>query len=175
MGTDPFDLQDLCEQFLSAVLESLNSIPDFDASYLGAPDRYFVSVGPPAFDCCDLATVHVSELSEGAAAPIQPKASIARINHVTLVATFTRCVPTLDSNGEPPSASDLWDSSRQLNADKWAVWNHIYNMINAGDLFDKCCDVIWGSLLTVQPSGGCAGSTLSVTVCFDGYEEIPST
>ena len=95
---------------------------------------------------------------------------------MALVVTAARCVPVPGENGNPPSTSEQQTASEQINADKWALWNHIYNLVNDGFLFDKCCDVIWGNLLSLQPAGGCGGSLLTITVCFDGYqEEIPGT
>lgn len=171
-GTGPTDLHDLARAFLEACEEALDTIPDYDATLDGAPERVFVAPGPVALDCCDQLTVHVGTLLEGDSAPFQPKASTARINHVTLVATAARCVPVPNSAGNPPPALEQEAAAQQINADKWALWNHIYNLINEGLLFDKCCDVIWGGLTALNPNGGCGGSSLLITVCFDGYEEL---
>jgi hypothetical protein len=173
-GTGPDDLQLLAQEFLDAVEEALDTIPTYNASLEGAPERKFVTFGTPALDCCEQLSVHVGILSEGSSAPTVPKASIARINRVQLIATFTRCVPSPDMTNPPP-AVEIEAAAAQINADKWAVWNHIYNLINADMLFDKCCDVIWGPLAPLQPSGGCGGSTLSMQVCYDGYEEVQGT
>lgn len=174
-GTGPPDLHDLAREFLEACVEALDTIPDYDATLAGAPERTFVAPGPVALDCCDQLAVHVGTLLEGDSAPFQPKASVARINLVTLVATASRCVPVPDNNGNPPPVLDQEEAARQINADKWAIWNHIYNLVNADLLFDKCCDVIWGGLTALQPNGGCGGSQLLITVCFDGYEEVQGT
>lgn len=175
-GTGPLDLHDeLAQEFLAACAEALDTIPVFDATLSGAPDRMFVGYGQVALDCCDQLTVHVGTLGEGSVAPGQPKASFARINRVTLIATFARCVPTPDSQGNPPAVEIQEAAGRQINTDKWAIWNHIFNLIDADRLFDKCCDVVWGPLSPLQPSGGCGGSTLTIQVCYDGYEEVLGT
>ena len=174
-GVGPTDLHALARSFLEACEEALNTIPTYDATLEGAPARTFVSYGPVALDCCDQLAVHVGTLVEGDSAPAQPKASVARINLVSLVATASRCVPVPDSQGNPPPALEQEAAAKQINADKWALWNHIYNLINDGSLFDKCCDVIWGGLTALQPNGGCGGSSLLITVCTDGYEEVLGT
>lgn len=174
-GVGPTDLYGLETELLDASIEALDTIPDYDVTLGGAPDRAFVSPGPPALDCCDQLTVHVSRISEGATAPGQPKASFSWINRVTLVVTFTRCLPVQDANGNAPSVPLQQAAAEQMSADQWAIWNHLHNLIADGLLFDRCCDVIWGTLESLVPSGGCGGSVMGITVCFDGYEEIPGT
>lgn len=174
-GVGPTDLHALAVEFLDACTEALDTIPTYDASLAGAPARRFVAPGTVALDCCDQLAVNVGILSEGSSAPGIPKASTARINRVTLIATISRCVPSPDANLNPPPALAIEEAAEQINADKWALWNHIYNLIGDGLLFDKCCDVVWGPLSPLQPSGGCGGSTLNITVCFDGYQEVQGT
>jgi hypothetical protein len=174
-GVAPTDLHTLAEDFLQACAEALDTIPVYDATLGGAPDRMFVAPGPVALDCCDQLAVYVGTIAEGDSAPTPPKASIARINHVTLLATASRCVPVPDTNGNPPPTTEQEASARQINADKWALWNHIYGLITEGLLFDRCCDVIWFGLTALAPNGGCGGSLLTIMVCFDGYEEVPGT
>ena len=172
-GVGPTDLHGLAREFLEACAEALDTIPTYDAALAGAPDRVFVGYGPvTALDCCDQLSVHVGTISEGDSAPFVPKASVARINHVTLVATAARCVPVPNSQANPPSPAEQEAAAEQINADKWALWNHIYNLVGNGLLFDKCCDVIWIGLDALQPNGGCGGSSLTIIVCFDGYEEL---
>lgn len=174
-GIDPTDLHGLSREFLNACIEALDTIPLYDASLSGSPARAFVAPGPVALDCCDQLAVHVSGIAEGASAPGLPRASMARINRVQLVVTASRCVPVPDANSNPPSPAEQEAAAEQINADKWALWNHLYHLISNGELFDRCCDVIWGALAPLQPNGGCGGSRLSITVCFDGYEEVPGT
>ena len=170
-GVGPTDLHDLALSLLDAAVGALNTIPEFDSTLDGAPSRAFVAPGPVVLDCCDQLTVHVQGIIEGESAPAQPRASISRINDVQLVITAARCIPVSAADGTPPPAADQQEAAEQINADQWALWNHIYNMVNAGVLFDKCCHVIWGALRALQPSGGCGGSTLTITVCLDGYPE----
>ena len=167
MGTGPEDLQALAQEFLDACVEALDTIPMFAPGLGGAPERSFISPGLPAFDCCDQLTVHVAGVNSD---PIQPPKNKNRVNIVSLVATATRCLPTGD-NQNPPSADDLQDSAAQVNADGWALWNHIFNLIRADLLFTLCGEVLWDGLRSINPQGGCGGYTLNLRVELDGYEE----
>jgi hypothetical protein len=165
------DLQFLAEEYLAACVEALDTVPTFAPGLGGAPERSFVSPGLPAFDCCDQLTVHVAGVSDSSTSPAIPtgrSATSMKVNVVSLVATSTRCLPV----GEPPSALDLQASAEQLNADGWALWNHLYNMIRADLLFTLCGEVFWDGLRSINPQGGCGGWTLSLRVQLDGYEEI---
>jgi hypothetical protein len=174
-GVGPTDLHDLASALLNASIEALDTIPSYAATLAGAPDRTFVAPGPVSLDCCDQLTVHVGTVSEGGSAPELPAASFARINRAQLVITAARCVPGPDNQGNPPPALAQEVAATQIDADKWALWNHLYNLIRVDDLFSRCCDVIWGALTPLQPNGGCGGSRLTITVCLDGYEEVQGT
>lgn len=174
-GVGATDLHALADELLDASVEALDTVPTYAPALGGAPGRRFISPGPPALDCCDQLAVHVGPIVEGATAPGVPKASFSWINRVALTITIARCVPTQDENGYPPAASLLNTAAEQINADKWVLWNHLHNLIVEGDLFDKCCDVLFGALSPLPQSGGCGGSSLTITVCFDGYEEIFGT
>jgi hypothetical protein len=170
-GTGPEDLFALAQEFLDACIEALDTIPTFAPGLGGAPERSFVSPGLPAFDCCDQLTVHVSGVTDGPNSPANfsgRSASSMKVNTVGLVATATRCLP---SEGEPPSAVDLSASAEQVDADGWALWNHIYNLIRADQLFTLCGEVFWDGLRSINPQGGCGGFTLNLRVELEGYEE----
>lgn len=169
-GIGPMDLPDLAADFLSACEAALNTIPTLAPGYGGSPARAFVSIGPPAFDC-DQLTVHVGPLGEGSVAARPPGTSYARVNHVTLVATVLRCVPGPDNHGKPPSAAVQQAASVQSDLDKWALWNHLYNRILQGLLFDRCGNVQWGPLSPVPAQGLVAGCVLTIRVSLDGYDE----
>lgn len=169
-GIGPGDLHDLALEFLNACIDALDTIPTFDATLAGSPERVLVAPGPVALDCCEQLAVHINPVSEGPSV-----LEFARINNVTFVLTASRCVPVPDAQGNPPPALEITEAARQINADKWALWNHIYNLIEADMLFEKCCGVVWGPLSPLQPNGGCGGSTLAITVCLDGYEEVLGT
>lgn len=169
-GVGPEDLRDLPYEFLDACIDALDTIPAFVPGSVGSPARTFVSPGKPAYDCdCPdgQLTVHVLSINE------RFGEKHIRVNDVTMVATILRCIPMRE--GGPPDTTVMEASADQINMDRWALWNHIYNMVKECDLFDKCCGVRWNGLQSIDAQGGCGGSILSITVCLDGYEEVCST
>jgi hypothetical protein len=173
-GNGPEDLHAAAAEFLAAVEAALDTIPEFAAGLGGAPQRSFVAPGSPAYDCCPQTTVHLGLHSEGATAPGTPKASTARINRVAFIATVIRCLPQ-PSDGTPADEEDMDAAAEQIHADRWALWNHVWNLIRDEQLFTRCQDVQWGGLAPVTPQGGCGGSILTVTAALDGYEEAFGT
>lgn len=172
-GTDVTDLDTLCHELLDASVEALDTIPAVAPGLAGSPERFFVSPGQPSLDCCDQLTVHASGVAEAPTSALGLAAGKraqqgARINHVGLVVTITRCITSVP---EIPLAADLEASAEQVNADGWALWNHIWNLIRADMLFTLCGEVFWDGLRPVNPSGGCAGWTLNLRVSLEGYEE----
>jgi hypothetical protein len=75
------------------------------------------------------------------------------------------------TDGSPPDPLDLDASADQINADGWALWNHLFNMVRADLLFTLCGEVFWDGLRSITPSGGCGGYVLQLRVELDGYEE----
>jgi hypothetical protein len=116
-------------------------------------------------------TVDVRSLGEFYSSAPPPKASDARIYAVLMVATLFRCVPTLSENGDPPTAAAQAAAARQVDADGWALFNHLYEMVRAGDLFWKCKPVVWEGFNALTPSGACGGWSVAVRVSLDGYFE----
>jgi len=168
-GTGPSDLYDLAQEYLSACIDALDSVATEDATLLGAPDRSFVTYANPAFDCPQL-TVHVVPITESPSIAGGPmSAKTLRINLITLVATSIRCVP------DTTNMTQEEEAARQLHADAWALWNHIFNMIRAGAFKDKCTEVWWDGLRPVPAQGGVAGWTLQLRVQLDGYSELIGT
>ena len=162
---DVDDLHALDQDFLAACVEALDTVPTLAPGLGGAPARSFVDFGPPVFDFatqaettedCDELTVHVSTLFGGAQVP---KAGGERINLVPFIATIAHCcAPTMDNQGRSFPSTVKQDFAAQIHADKWALWNYIFNKIAAGLLFDKCGQIQWGGIVPLNPSGGCAGS-----------------
>src|SRR5512138_2513465 len=173
-GTGPGDLYDAATEFLNACIAALDTIPLSEPTLDGAPTRAFVVGGQPAADCCPQLTVHTPSLGEFYAAPIQPKASFARINRVNYLATLFRCLPGPQANGDPPEVADQEAAAEQISADGWALWNHIWNMVRAGVLFSGCEPMV-ESMTELVPSGQCGGWILAVSASLDGYEEVIGT
>lgn len=170
-GTGPGDLYTLAQTFLSACVEALDTIPTFAPGLGGAPERNYVAPGLPALDCCPQLTVDVRSVSEDSRSPSGPGSGQrarygARKNQVLLVATVVRCYPT----EVPPDTTEMEAAAEQVNADGWALWNHVWNQVRSGDLF-TLCDDSRPELRQLTPSGACAGWTYSMRVEQEGYEE----
>jgi hypothetical protein len=167
------DLYDLAEEFLTACEEALDTVPTYAPALGGAPERSFVTFQRAILDCCPQLTVNVGPLTEGATAPQPPRTAHSRINRATLIATIVRCVPT-DVPADP-EASAL--AAQQIYADRWALWNGIFNQIAAGLLFDQCGNVIWQGMTPIpgESSAECAGSVLTLSVSLDGYQDAFGT
>ena len=174
MGTSPADLNTLAEEYLAACVEALDTIPGL-AGLGGSPPRSFVTHGRPVLDCCDQLTVNVDAVTEsptGRVAGATAKSfKTGWTNLVSLVATISRCIPVPDAHGNPPPVAEMVAASAQLNADNWALWNHVHNLVVAGLLFEQCGEVYADGIRALQPNGGCAGWNMTWRVSLDGYPE----
>lgn len=175
----PGDAHALAVQLLEHCVEALDTIPDFEPQLVGAPDRSFIAPGQPVWDCCEQLAVHVQQAQDaalGSAGTSGLRPNFGKINHVTLVATITRCIPTgAEKRGGGytiPTTEALQATAEQINADGWALWNHIYNLIRAGEFLTLCTEVFFDGLVAVVPAGGCAGWTVVVRARLDGYDEV---
>ncbi len=172
MGTGPEDLQALCQEFLDACEEALDTIPLFSPGLGGSPERSFISPGQSVDQCCDPGqlTVWAQAVSESPNSPgsFRGKSAVdGQINVISLIARIIRCVPM----GENPAVVDMEAASEQINADGWALWNHLYSMVRADLLFSMCGEVFWDGMRSITPSGGCGGWVLALRVELDGYQE----
>jgi hypothetical protein len=174
----PGDLFATANELLLAAAGALDTIPDLlGTSFAGAPDRQLVAPGNVVHDCCEQLAVWVNPIGEGARSPgtLAPDIQITR---PTFRVHSTRCVPTGAIVGKqyvPPDPLVLTAAAEQIHADGWALWNHIFNLINADLLFAKCADLVNWSMQALTPSGGCAGWEMQFTVGLDGYREDLST
>lgn len=173
-GVDPGDLYLLCEELLTACEEALNTVPVTQPSLEGAPIRSFVAPGRPAADCCPQLTVHTVGVTDDQLGALVPGRSYmtTRMNQVTLAVTLFRCAET---DKVMPAVLELEASAQQVNADGWALWNHLYNMVRAGVLFSLCGEVKFGILSSLPPEGGCVGWYWPIEIALDGYEETLSS
>lgn len=172
---DATGLHTLMGEVLSASIAALDTIPTFDPGLGGAPDRTFISSGQPALDCCDQLTVHAGPIREATTEPLVLGAGTRhrqdfRINHVGMFVTITRCVELGEFQDFPPSTVVLEEVAQQTNADAWALWNYIWNLLRAGELSTLCDEWFMDSLTPLQPSGGCSGWLLSMRAELHGYE-----
>jgi hypothetical protein len=172
---DAGDLQILAESYLAACVEALDSIPDFSLGLGGSPGRSFVTHGNPVMDCCDQLVVSINTVSESLTGQVPGATSksfkTGWTNLVTLIATISRCIPVPDAHGNPPPVAEMQAAAAQLNADNWALWNHVHHLVAAGMLFESCGEVFFDGIRALQPSGGCAGWVMQVRVSLNGYSE----
>jgi hypothetical protein len=130
----------------------------------------FIADGLVVHNCPQLA-VYATPISEADTAPggltSGKRVSLGRINHVLFSIEIVRCIPT---DVEPP-ASEITAASAQTNADAWALWNHLFNLIGSGQLLTLCQEVFFEGITAVSPSGGCAGWTVALRAQLDGYQE----
>jgi len=158
---------------LAACVEALDSIPGSVQGLGGAPERRFISPGQSADDCCpDQLTVWSNGLVPSPRSPgnFTGKSGVeGQIIAASLTARIVRCLH--QNEGEAPVPSVAQADAEQVNADGWALWNHVFNLICSGDLFSLCGEVFWQGLRSVTSQGGCGGYTLSLLVEIDGYEE----
>lgn len=172
----PADLQSLLQEFLDACEQALDTIPVFEPGLGGAPARSFISPGQPQYDCdCEgdgQLTVHSPAINSD---PIEAIKNHERLNIVTLQATILRCGDLWPEGGGPPDPEDATATAAQVNADAWALWNHIFNLISAEALFTVCSKIFWDGLRSITPQGGCVGWVLTLRVERDGYQEVIGT
>lgn len=173
-GVGPGDLFTLAEELLDACIEALDTIPVAIPALDGAPIRAFVAPGRPAADCCPQLTVHTVGITDDQlGAPVPGRSYMTtRQNQVTLAVTLFRCAET---EKPMPAQSELVAAATQVNADGWALWNHLFNMVRNDMLFSQCSEVKWGPLAALEPQGGCVGWFWPIEVRLDGYEEAPSS
>lgn len=176
-GQGPGDLFDLAEELLEVCTAALDSIPDFPGldELEGAPTYHFVSDGPPIPDCCDdgMLAVHVNNVTDRFSregAPQDPK-----LNVPSLIVSVLRCVPLGSGEGDtytPPPAAEIEASARQILADGWALWNHIYNALRADppQILTTCQRAKFVSMQAVR-EGQCSGWQLAFLAQLDGYED----
>lgn len=174
----PGDLFDTATDLLLASAEALDTVPDLlGTGFLGAPDRQFIAPGLPVHDCCSQLAVWVNPVQPGARTPgtLAPDMQIIR---PTFRVHATRCVPTgrlVSKQYVPPDPAALSAAAEQIHADGWALWNHIFNLVNADLLFQKCGDMVQWGMTSITPGGGCGGWELFFAVGVDGYNEDLST
>lgn len=169
----------MADEFLQAGVSALDTLIALGLE--GTPERRYVSPGEPAADCEQL-TVHTIGIEEAPTEPTGPgglatgrRASYGRLNHPAFVMTLFRCVPVPDqglTKVTPPPVADMEAAARQLNADGWALWNHLYNLVRAQLLWSKCQGIFPGPARALPQQGGFGGWVLAYRVRLDGYEEV---
>ena len=175
-GTNVLDLYTDTDLLLAASIEALDMIPSVSPGLGGAPERAFVVMGQPALDCCDQLTVQALPITEAPTEPLNMGAGTRhqqqfRKNYVGWRVTVTRCAEITEI---PMPVSAQQAIAEQCYADAWALWNYLWNMARAGEIFSICGGVYFDSLNPLTPSGGCYGSVLTIRAELEGFEGTPT-
>lgn len=175
-GTGVLDLYAETQALFAASVEALDMIPTFSPGLGGAPERAFISQGTPALDCCDQLAVSAIPIREAPTQPLELGAGTRhkqdfRKNYIGWKVWITRCAEITDIP-MPVEAQEA--ISEQTYADAWALWNYLWNMVRAGELFSLCDGVYFDSLDPLTPSGGCYGSVLTIRAELQGFEGTPT-
>lgn len=180
----PADLHNLAQAYLDVCTDALDTIPVLTSevpALVGAQEIRHVSPGPPVWDCPEMLIVHVAPLNEADTTPGgldagRRAARYARINHVSLVATSLRCIPTVEQSASGainlPTSEEKTAAAKQINADGWALWNHLFNAVHAEELLTLCDEVVMVGIIPVIPSGGSAGWAVTARASLGGYQEL---
>ncbi|HET9520696.1 MAG TPA: hypothetical protein VFO73_06615 [Candidatus Limnocylindrales bacterium] len=169
---DVLDLHAAALEILEAAADSLDEIPDVDATLDGAPARQFVSPGLPADDC-PMLVVWVDPIGP---LPAQRDVKLAAwITAPTFNVTVTRCQPTPTLNGSElilPDPADLTAAALQHNADGWALWNGLHAAVQQQRILAACDKAIFDPAVARDPMGAIGGWTMQIRVTVPGYEAL---
>lgn len=140
------------------------------------PDRQYVHQGEVALDCCDQLVVTFTGLEHTIPGGNVEIAICAPPRTVTFDVWLTRCVPTLQEDGAPPTAEDLTVSAQELQTDAWSLAYVIWSTYKIDSCWGDGCDsVILGPVLPFGPEGGCGGSHATVTLQLTGGAVVVSS
>lgn len=175
-GTGPLDLYTETEALFDACVAALDEIPTFSPGLGGAPERSFIAQGQVVLDCCDTLAVAAIPIREAPTRPLELGAGTRhqqqfRKNYIGWLITIARCA---DIPEIPMPVENQQAIAQQTYADAWALWNYLWNMARAGQLFSLCSGVYFDSLTPLTPQGGCYGSQLSIRAELQGFEGTPS-
>lgn len=169
---------DTAQEFLSAAVDSLDTLPGEAAFLLGAPARQYVATGTPVIDC-EQVSVWVAFLDEAPTTPdtpmLQPgqRGNLGRVNVVTMNVMVARCIPVggTQRSGRvvAPAVDDLNNATEQTLADAWVLWCGLNAARKQGRFGDVCSAVIIERATPLNPGGGFGGWQLPITVQLDGY------
>lgn len=174
------DLNDVAAEYLEICNVALADTPG------GQLDRRYVSVGLPAFDCCDPGqlTVHVGGALEADTAPVAPALQAGHriqttgvVNMIVLTATVIRCVPVASTDGKNvPTIVQLSAASEKIDADLWAIWNHLVHGKRTGVYFaPNERELVLEPAFAINTQGGCGGWQIPIRVQLSGYQPVLPT
>lgn len=127
---------------------------------LTPPGRQYVSMSAPAWDCCDLLTVHFLNIKPNNARTSTGGSRICAQTFVTeLQLSLVECVPT----GDPfPTPEELNTSAHGFYQRAWVLYQDL--SCNSGLIQPGCNVSKIGPMTPHGPQGGCASITVDFTV-----------
>lgn len=157
------ELLDVCEGAVAAVGE-------IDRSYIAPPG--------PAFDCGQL-TVEIRSLGDH---PLPTSSSLgsgrrlhAAINLVGFRVKVVGCVPTLDSDGDPPEPADAQAAAFVLNKMVYSIWTRVRTVYKEGEIFGGNCNALFfDGARALDELGGLAGYEIDFRAEIEGFANAGS-
>lgn len=143
-------------------------------SSAGPMERSFLVHGTPVHDCAQV-TVAVTSIGD-ASFPAQSTIGAGQ-RHITgalnlygFQIEITRCLPTIDSAGDPPSPEEETAAASGLHEDVMLVWNRVRQEKRDGTLFGGDCDMLFfDGALAVESQGGFGGWTIDFRADISGF------
>jgi len=141
-----------------------------------APGRTYVSMGTPAHDdCCDgqLVAWWTRIYPSGAFPDPDVRNALCGWGMVAVDVSIeiVRCSPASGINGAPPSVDALEEVARVTNIDARAVWKAVLCCLQERIRAPYRWSAVVRDQVAVDPSGGCVGSRMNVTIgLIDGCE-----
>lgn len=137
-----------------------------DFTVCGCPCNKYISAGPPVWDnCCPdgQLTVHFERIYVAGNFPGGIGASIvcAAPLAVEFNVTLTRCHPTVDDNGNPPSVVHLDEAANNIHTDLYVMLNALICCLSATS---KAQPFTVLSANVLGPNGGCVAAQVRLAV-----------
>jgi len=121
-----------------------NAEEDCSAVSVGFPRAFIGSPGIPRFEAITCAPIRTADL----------------------LIEITRCVPVPDDHGNPPSATEIDDSAKQILTDGYVLFAAILAAKSDGSMAPLCDKIAMGDLVLIGPEGGIGGVTITIAVQF---------
>lgn len=144
----------------------------------GVPGLSYISVDPPAFDCCPALIVTVGRVAEASTSPFTPveesmvRPKIVGMILVTYTITVLRCAANPGANGSLPSPAAMQTVAAETQQDVLALWSGVTNAFKNGDIFDSCLGFHRDPMNPVREQGGCVGWTWDLRAKINGIPNL---
>jgi hypothetical protein len=168
-------LYDAASQLLAASILALTG------TTRGAPDRRYVSLGPPVQDC-EQCVVWANPVTKWDTSPRNLPMDRGHhgrlsVNACTLNVWVNRCMKGglygggIEGDPNAPDMALLDEDARDCYQDGWVLWNYIQQRVREGVLFGDpgMREVAFDQLSPLPPAGGIGGFWLTMTLTIAGY------